>query len=329
MKALFPGEHLFAAVLCSALAACSGASSPTAEVEHATALVNGPEFYSSMPTAPFQTKYRGQRRLEFHFVQSGVDTVLEYREEVGADGDGKFAIETLEVLSVLDDPDLFLILQDNRQGFTYRYRDFRVRDLELFNQNYSFVVVDGSTRVANTPCVQIRVQRRDNPVRYYTADIHARSGLVLRWEEREIAADRLLGRMEFETFELDADTSDMDLRDQLFPATPIDLGGDTGAQVGFEVLQPAELPAGFEVEIAESFDDDLGQTWAKLVYTDGVDRIVYMHRAQTLGDFPPDLMYLLPVGLWTAVFGDLNGYPLIVMGKVPERELLDMIASTH
>ena len=52
-----------------------------------------------------------------------------------------------------------------------------------------------------------------------------------------------------------------------------------------------------------------------------------MHRAQTLGDFPPDLMYLLPAGPWTAIFGDLNGYPLIVMGKVPERDLLDMIAS--
>ena len=267
MKARCPSELLFAAVLCGALAACPGASSSTAEadVQNATVLTGTPELYSSMPTAPFRTKYRGQRRLEFHFVESGVDTVLEYREEVGADGEGKFAIETLEVLSALDDPELFLILQDYRQGFTYRYRDFQVRNLELFIRNYSYVVVDGSTLVANTRCVQIRVQRRDNPVRYYTADIHPGSGLVLRWEERELATDRLLGRMEFETFELDADTSDMDLRHQLFPAMPFDLGGDTGAQIGFEVLQPADLPAGFEVEISESFDDELGQTWAKLV----------------------------------------------------------------
>lgn len=329
MKARFPSDLLFAAVLCSALTACPGTSSWTPDTENATALPGEPGFYSSMPSAPFRTKYRGKRRLEFHYSQAGLDVVLEYREEVGSDGEGKFAIETLEILSAHDDPALFILLQNHRQVFSYRYRDFRIRDLELFNQNYLYGVVNESTVVANTPCVQIRAQRRDHPVRYYTADVNPRTGLVLRWEEREISTNQLLGRMEFETFEFDADVSDMDLKERLFPPSPIDLGGDTGAQVGFEVLQPADLPEGFEVEISESFDSAPGQTWAKIVYSDGVDRVVYMHRAQTSGEFPPDLMYVLPVGLWTAVFGDYNGYPLIVMGKVQESDLLEMIASAN
>jgi hypothetical protein len=327
MKAPLPIGLLSVALLGCTLASCSNSDSDSVAVktENVTGITPEINFLAAMPSAPFRTNYRGVRRLEFHLDNAGIPTVLAYREEVGSNGTGKFAIETIEALSILRDPDLFLLLQDQRQGFTYRYRDFQVRDRALFDQNYDVVVVAGPTVVANTDCIQIHVQLRNNPVRFYLADVHARSGLVLRWEERELSTNSLLGRMEFETFQLGADVSDMNLRDRLFPAAPIDLSGDTGAQVGFEVLQPTDIPTGFQVEFAESLIDDLGRTWAKLVYSDGVDRVVFMHRAQTQGEILPGLVESLTVGPWTAVFGEVNGYPVIVMGKVAEPELLDLL----
>ena len=64
----------------------------------------GTGFLENSVEARWNTTFSGVRRVKLDYTQPGV----EYREAVGADGQGSFAIETIEVLTAHPDPDVFL-----------------------------------------------------------------------------------------------------------------------------------------------------------------------------------------------------------------------------
>jgi hypothetical protein len=70
----------------------------------------------------------GTRRLEYHYEIAGAPQSLICEERVTADGRGHFAIDPLRVgAPALTDAqrEVFDLVQKNREGFFFRFRDFR------------------------------------------------------------------------------------------------------------------------------------------------------------------------------------------------------------
>lgn len=279
-------------------------------------------FLALVPDAPFVTAYRGIRHVELHY---GPQPVL-YREDVGADGTGKFFLDPLEILSSPSDPFVLESILSLRQVYLYRYRDWRIADLGLFQSNFGVSVV-GSAHVAGIDCVRVMVSRvLSAPPSHYFADIDPVTGMVLRWEERD-DQDALLALVEFESFQYDADLSDMQLVDRVFQSTtthPID--GDLESVFGFQPVIPTLTPAPGVVisPIVERFVDPNGEVWAKVTMTDGLETAMVLSCAPS---GPPQLLpstvTALQVGSWVGMEGDISGQHVRVAGKFP-LELLQL-----
>ncbi|MFT5050614.1 MAG: hypothetical protein ACI8QZ_002016 [Chlamydiales bacterium] len=277
-------------------------------------------------------RFSGLRRIELHFVDDGRDEVLEYLEEVGCDGEGQFALDTVELLQGPDDVDLFMILQDSRQVFTFEFRDFRITDRHLVLQNYTIAHESNADTVAGVSCLRLRFERQDSPLGgYYRVWVEPETGLTLRWEQ----VDRngvLLGEMEFESIDFTPDLSNFQLIRRNFDGRTIDLNGDLVAQVGFDVLTPSLLPSGYRIESGRVVADGQGNDWFKRVYTDGVSRMALLHRKPEedldhshgghLGT-----VQSMPVGPWNLVTGTLKGWRLIIMGQIDPDELYQTVQS--
>lgn len=276
-----------------------------------------------------QTAYSGIRRIEVRQPEAR----LEYREDVACDGEGEFAIDVVEVLEGPEDEDLFITLQHGRQAFTFQYRDFHIADLALFRENYAVRWLANDAMVAGVPCLELRVDRvydsgQSSPS-HYVLRVEPETGLVLSWQYRD-AQGALLSRMEFESISFDPDLGNYFLTGSNFDGQPVDLGRNIEAQVGFDVLTPGLLPAGFEAESGHLVTT-LDQTWFRRVYTDGVARIVFMHREQQSGvglsNFERNRgqVFTTRIGNWNVVSGTLKRWELIMMGQVEPDELYQML----
>jgi hypothetical protein len=107
-----------------------------------------PSFLARMPEAPFTTALSGVRRASFFWSTSAGESRLVHEERVAADGQGRFLVEPLvvhEPAMTSEQAQLFALLQKNREGFLWRWRDFRIRDLSLFQQNWQLEVVGERT----------------------------------------------------------------------------------------------------------------------------------------------------------------------------------------
>ncbi|MBK8180956.1 MAG: hypothetical protein IPK67_19100 [Planctomycetes bacterium] len=115
-----------------------------------------------------QHAFQGIRRVELHFEESGEPRTVELRERVSSNGQGQFALEALEVIQPqmsVGQYSVFLSLQSLRQGMNWRYRDFAIENLALFQQNYRFIDTGATGEVAGFPTQEFRVERIDGPAR--------------------------------------------------------------------------------------------------------------------------------------------------------------------
>jgi hypothetical protein len=318
------------AVLLGALTACSDASSVSSQTggagstsAQAAELINMPPIIGMIERAPFETHYRGIRHVLLH--QEGAP--LEYREQVGADGRGKFLIETIEILSPHQDPDTLLLWLDLRQSFNYRYRDFRIRDLVQFRHNYTTAVLP-LTQVAGEDCVQLRFEATTpHAASYYIVAVHEENGLVLKWQEYSLQNGQLLGEMYFETIGFDADLSDLQLREEYaFPFEPLDLDLP---EAGFELLRPSLPPAGYRLVAIEMLSSP--DVWVSNIYTDGIEMAFLLHQEPILSNYEGGAsvgtVTTMPFGPWNIVHGEVQGFPVILAGKVHEQDLYSMLNS--
>lgn len=309
-----------AGVLLLGAASCGGevaASSETGSPEVSTSS-GGPGFLELSVDAPWTVAFRGVRRVALHHVSPGV----EYREEVGSDGQGQFAIDTLEVLSPHPDPELFKALMDLRQTLSYRYRDFGIDDWDLFQQNYVVVIVDEDRTVAGVPAVRVRVERRVDGRSIYLVDFDPDNGLVLAYQEYDTDGV-LLADVAFESLEYDADLSGMDLVSHLYPTTSHALdSGSLDSVFSFEPLVPKYLPTGFQLQDEIERQDAPDAVRAKVFLSDGLETVILTSRRPTASSGPAaERVAGLDLGTWSGLMGELKGHPFLVAGKCARTEL--------
>ncbi len=152
--------------------------------------------------APFTTAYSGARRMTVHPAQGMSEHRLIFREFVQADGRGTHTIDPIEILEPkmnTREAQQFATLQKSRERFMYEHRDFRIRDLGLFRENYQARVSAEGQRFLDRDTVELEVSRTSRIApRVYLVDVDVETGLVLRYREFD-GRGRALVTVEFES----------------------------------------------------------------------------------------------------------------------------------
>lgn len=337
---------LSAGLLCAGLllaaAACSGnteASFQSSSTSYAVEEINSRPFLELIPGSMQNNAFLGERRITTRTEFDGVAFDLVYRERVVSDGQGRFSIEPLEVIEPAnmapDDMQWFLITQKEREVFFYRYRDFGIDDMETFLVNYEVFSV-GEATIFGRQAIELDVRRHDDPQRSYRIAVDTPTGIVLR--SREYALDgTLVYSMEFESLTMNPILAGQDLIAHKFQHTALDPdapAASTRQTLGFTLMRPSLLPQGYQLREAMRLDpahpslvDE--DPWARIVYSDGVERVFFMHQPyQPDGHFNrPDRLRHLTVGEWTIVEGQVGSQRIACLGKVSADELLLLVQS--
>jgi len=332
---------LLAALAAAWTAACDDAGSWSVETDTGAAAVvtqgSGaalPPFLGAMRGAPYQTAFTGTRRVVLHREGATFD----YIEDVGADGTGRFAVE-VPLVSALPpefDPALAAPLLAQRGRFGYRVRDPQVTDLAQLALNWDVHVVARDARVAGHTCWRLELRRRAPLSAHdvvYELAVDPRTGLVLAWREADLAG-QVRSEVEYLTLQYGGDTSGMDLRERDVTAVDLDPTQDLAPQVGAPVHLPTLTPPGFALEEVELLSVPPAVTggaldeWVKAVFTDGLERVHFLHRVDRTVALPqaqPGALDLVTFGSWTFGLGTVNGVRVMVAGKVPSLYLEELV----
>lgn len=338
-------ENLALVVL---LAGCGSQSGAGGAASSASVAQSTRAFLEKIPDAPMTVAYAGSRHVEIHYTENNVASVLDYDENVASDGAGHFAIVPGRVMSppMTDEQrQFFAILQERRDGFFYRYRDFRIRDWRTFQQNWRVVDTGTQAPVAGRSTEVLEIRRIQGALEWYRAWIDPETGLVMRADEFD-PSNQLVSSAEFKTFTLTPDLSNFSLHGDRNPGTPFDPAVDTTGSLGFRVLVPTLLPDGYRLERAESLSvanaGNESGTWARLGFGDGVDELFFLqtaaagHQSQAASlpgsgnaglDVGPRSVRVFQVGLWTVVQGQFLDVRAVVIGKTDLPSLLRMLKS--
>jgi hypothetical protein len=286
----------------------------------------GTGFLQDSVEARWVTTFSGVRRVKLDYTQPGV----EYRERVGADGQGNFAIETIEVLTPHPDPDVFLAVQDLRQTLSYRYRDFAIKDWALFTQEYAVAIIDENRTIAGFPTVQVRIDRLTHARSYYEVDFDPITSLVLAYKEYDADTGQTLADVAFESLTYQPDLTGMSMVKYLYPTTTHSLsGGNLTSVFEFDPLVPSYIPPGYRLLDEIEKQDAPDGTRAKVYLSDGLDVIILASQKPVLasGSPLPSRMWSTDLGSWTGMSGDVKGYPIMVAGKVDALQQSLMVQS--
>jgi len=151
-------------------------------------------------------------------------------------------------------------IQERRDGFFYRYRDFRIRDWNGFTRNWSAQDRGIRESVAGRVCTVLEFRRNRGASdraedggngAFYRAWIDPETALVLRAEEFDASGSQV-SLAEFRDFTLAPDFSSVELHADRSDPKPFDPDADTTASLGFPLLRPKILPEGYRLERAES-----------------------------------------------------------------------------
>ncbi len=295
--------------------------------------------------APDTVAFEGERLIE-RFEGDFSTLLTAHTERVQADGQGGFNIDPLQVLeSGAVSSEELLIVEDSRIGWNWRYRDFRIRDIDAVLQNYSILSFGESTTVAGRVCQHLDVAVAWDPFTIvHSIDVDVQTGLVLRHEILE-GQTQLRFRSEYTSISFTG----------LEPFVPYTLGtefeeftslGDLQDDLGFEVGIPRLLPDGFHQQSLGKLTDAPGNTWGLVQFTDGIEPLFFLSRPRTdpIGRVPDpkitgfgvsvakfdapvsqvdanDLMVGRTEGAVALLQADLGDRRLIAVGRVPMDEL--------
>jgi hypothetical protein len=328
------------ASLALALAGCG----PTAAPERGTQQAGAARSPSILRGDPRLTvAHTGIRRIE-HPRSTG--PARSFRERITTDGQGRYSIEPLDALAgSAADWQTFELLQRAREGFLFRYRDFLVRDPRLFERNWRTVDLGRTALVAGRSCALYRVDRLDGAATTFELSIDAGTGLVLASQERD-AGGELVAAMTYESLDLHPDSTGTVWHVPSNEERVVDpLRSDLFGEIGAEPLRPRLLPPGYGPLETATVGDGQGRRWFKLTYSDGIEPLFFFqaledglsgsvqgatpHSGARLGHSPsPSSVSVFQVGAATAIQGTVDGRQLIVIGKAPKAELLDLIESS-
>jgi hypothetical protein len=274
--------------------------------------------------------HKGMRRVELTESAASPFTLI-YREEISVSEDGSFAIDPIEVVQPQMSPskrDLFLLMQKTREGFFYRHRDFRIRDLGRFLDQYNVTQSPGVIFVANRECLELDIRKNEGLGARYVICVDPLTGLCLRTEEFD-ANGFLLGLYEYESLDLSPSFA-ADLSGGPTAWSPIS-SNETSAQV----LDPLWIPEGYASQATEEIVDAMGTQWVRHRFTDGAEPLFLMHDLRPAGSVPVNRttgnaltrVWVHRVGAWTVVEGTAGDAHLVAIGKRPEADLIAIIGS--
>lgn len=324
-----------------------GCSHPEAPGAQAEALrpetVSGPSFLRGDPR--LAVAHLGLRRLEFPDV---VGPGRSFRERIATDGLGNYSVEPVDAAgSSGAEWDGFELLLRGREGFHFRYRDFLVRDPRLFARNWRTTDQQRTVQVAGRSCALYRVERSEGLPIAFELSIDAGTGLVLA--SREFDADgRLVATMTYESIRFDLDPATVVWHVPANEEVVLDPAhDDLAAVLGAQPLRPRLLPPGYGPLEVSTVGDGKGARWLLLTYSDGIEPLFFFQAlertggagASTLGaphaeahvggaQRTASSVVVFEVGAATAIQGTVDGFELMVIGKAPQAELLDLIESS-
>ncbi|MBL8863076.1 MAG: hypothetical protein JNK02_13860 [Planctomycetes bacterium] len=307
----------------------AGSAGPTVLTqEHATA----PPFLAAMIDAPERVAHGGLRRIEVHLKVDGLPTSLIYDERVTADGNGRYLIEPVAVSAPsmsLPQREVFEELQRARQGFFFKYRDPRIRDVERFLENYALHVVAEPAVVAGVECVEIEIAPRRGTLRSYRLSVDASTGLVLRALERD-ATGTVVATTTFLEFTRDPALEGVAFHVERFPGHPLEA---LAVLPGPPPAAPQVLPAGYR-EVTSDVVDLAGTSYLRRVYTDGFEHLFFLERrpaAAAPGALQAEstnvTVRIAEVGAFRVAEALRSGGSLFVVGKIAEADVLAVLRS--
>jgi len=286
----------------------------------------------------YAVPHAGVRRIEATDRSVDPPRFLAFRERVTTDGNGHYSLEPMEAITpVAPDWTQFSLLQRIREGYLFRHRDFAIRDLELFQENYVLIDLDSSVQIAGRDCARYRVQHRTQPNLYEVA-IDVTTGIVLHYEALD-AQGRVLVAMEYEVYDETPDLDGFVPHEDISVPHELDWTWDLQVQLNQPVQTPRVLPEGYALRRAVTLKDGTNQHWLRLTYTDGVESLFFLTQIDNPfalagpitpimpGSIRPSAVVVFQMGSATAAQGAFHGRQFIAVGKVPEAELLDMIES--
>jgi hypothetical protein len=274
--------------------------------------------------------HQGVRRVELSEGPTSPFTLI-YREEISVSEDGRFAIDPLEILEPQMSPskrELFLLMQKTREGFFYRHRDFRIRDLGRFLEQYTVTQSPGVVFVANRECLELDIRPSGSLGDRRVVCVDPLTGLCLRTQEFN-GDGFLLGLYEYESLNLS-------------PSFAAELSGGPTAwlpiaetALSTQVLSPLWIPEGYALRATEEAVDAMGTQWVRHRFTDGAEPLFFLHDLLPAGSAPTNRVtgnkltrvWVHEVGLWTVVEGIAGDTHLIVLGKRSEADLIALLGS--
>lgn len=269
-----------------------------------------------------------------------------YTERFVKAEDGRTKVELLELngkpLSALptqEEIDAFLTMQKLLEGGAGKYaasgRDFAIRDVDPFLQNYSYSIVQQSASVAGQPCIvaEVRSIHPDRP--NYWIWVDAERFTTLKYVER-LPGGAVVAEMEC----LNVDYA-FNAKNEVFPASaaskPFDVSSAAlESLVPFTVFEPAYLPAGFMLESVR-FATIAARPILSWIYTDGVQEISIAQYSEIgtpelspPASYPPDSPVHVRVTVLGAVVSTtfvIDGTQIHVKAKVEPDELMSIVES--
>jgi negative regulator of sigma E activity len=204
-----------------------------------------------------------------------------------------------------------------------------VRDQQLFQRNYSIVDLRQTSAVAGVPCVWLEVQSRYSTAFTWRLAVDSKSGLILS-EERVDQNGALLARIEVVVIDFNPDLSTAVLDGGPSAWQPV----PGPALAGLDVPVPTMLPLGYQLFETARTRDELGRDWVRQLYSDGVGELFFLHEIkqspglQNLAARNGDgVLNVFSIGGATVLDGEARGVRLIVLGMLPEQDLLQLIGS--
>lgn len=335
---LVVGLALVATFIATACSGDVGAPAASSSAQHLASLPQdpAPSFLAAMIDAPARVAHTGLRRIEVRSTVDGEPTSLVYDERILADGTGRYAIEPVSVAAPsMTNPqrEVFEELQRARQGFFFKYRDLRVRDVELFLANYAVNVVAEPAVVADVECLEIEVTARFGPHRSYRLAVDTSTGLILRSLERD-ASGAVVATTTFLELSLTPPGQkaefDAEFYAERYPGTPL---ADATLPAGFVPARPQILPEGYR-EVSSDVLELEGQTYVRRVYGDGFENLFFLERREpapvatlVTGNPPTVTVRIAEVGSFRVAEALRGRGSFFVVGKVSEADVLAILRS--
>jgi hypothetical protein len=320
---------LLLACLALPIGACSDRGAPPpprSEAVHVAEATNA-ALEPPVPTTDrlLGARHRGVRRVEIY--AGGASPALAFRESIVVAGDGRFGLEPIEALTPVSAD--WEYVERVWARFSFRYRDFAVRDMGAFLRNWRLVDLGQTEVVAGRTGARYVAEREvGEPVRYELV-VDPDLGLMLKSSKYD-AAGTLLRRMEYESLELEVDLESAVWTESAIDETALDPGADLREQVGAALRVPLRIPQGFELREASTarFDD---REWLRLVYDDGVEPVFFLStwsaNEEESAPSAADRLLSARLGPVTVVQTLRGAEVLMGVGAIGESDLADLVES--